>query len=320
MSVPPPIPGPSTDPAPKAPPAAIQTLDEKSGIVGEGVGVGYRAFNRFSHSRASLLAAGTTYYIFFAMFSIVALAYGITAALGAEQIADYVTEALNEAFPGLLEPAGVDAQQLRSVGQASSVVGIVGLLYGGAGAVVAARRALHLIYGAPRDPRNFVVARVRALGWLFVLGPLILLSFVASTVLTAFSNDVLDALNLDWSGPGFLLALLSIALTLGVNFLIVFLLITYLGGIKPQLRARLIGAGIGAIAIEILKFAMALILRLSLDKPQYGALAAPIGILLVLYLQCTTLYGCAAITAGVAEKDVPLADLEPAVPENRDAV
>jgi len=133
--------------------------------------------------------------------------------------------------------------------------------------------------------------------------------------LTAFSNDVLDALNLDWNGPGVLLALLSIALTLGVNFLIVFLLISYLGGIKPNLRARLIGAGIGAIAIELLKFAMALILRLSLDKPQYGALAAPIGILLVLYLQCTTLYGCAAITAGVAEKDVPLEDLQVTVAE-----
>lgn len=309
MSVPPPIPGPSTDPAPKSTPDTIRTLEGREGALGEGIGVGYRAFNRFSHSRASLLAAGTTYYIFFAMFSIVALAYGIAAAIGADSIADYLTEALNEAFPGLLDPAGVDPEQLRSVGQATSIVGIVGLLYGGSGSVVAARRALHLIYGAPKDPRNFVVARVRALGWLLVLGPLILLSFVASTVLTTLSDGTLDSLGIDWRAP-WLLSLMSIALTLAVNFLIVFLIISYLGGIKPQLRARLIGAGIGAVAIELLKWAMALILRFSLDKPQYGALAAPIGILLVLYLQSTALYGSAAVTAGIAEKDVPLEDLE----------
>ncbi len=309
MSVPPPIPGSSTDPEPKVAPDKIKELDEKEGLLGEGIGVGYRAFNRFAHSRASLLAAGTTYYIFFAMFSIVALAYGIAAAIGADSIADYLTEGLNEAFPGLLDPAGVDPEQLRSVGQATSIVGIVGLLYGGAGSVVAARRALHLIYGAPKDPRNFVVARVRALGWLLVLGPLILLSFVASTVVTTFSDETLDALGIDWRAP-VLLALASIVLTLSVNFLIVFLLLSYLGGIKPSLRSRVIGSAVGAVAIEVLKWAMALILRFSLDKPQYGALAAPIGILLVLYLQCTALYGSAALTAGIAEKDVPLEDLE----------
>jgi len=99
MSVPPPIPGPSTDPEPKSAPDTIRNLDEREGLVGEGIGVGYRAFNRFSHSRASLLAAGTTYYIFFAMFSIVALAYGIAAALGADRISDYVTEARQRGFP-----------------------------------------------------------------------------------------------------------------------------------------------------------------------------------------------------------------------------
>ena len=309
MSVPPPIPGPSTDPEPKSAPARVHALDRREGIVGSGVGVGYRAFNRFAHSRASLLAAGTTYYIFFAMFSIIALGYGIAAAIGAEPIADYLTEALNDAFPGLLDPAGVNPEQLRSVGQATSIAGIVGLLYGGAGSVVAARRALHLIYGAPKDPRNFVFARVRALGWLLAIGPLILLSFVASTVVTTLSDETLEALGIDWRAP-VLLSLTSIVLTLSVNFLIVFLLISYLGGIKPSLRSRVIGAAVGAVAIEVLKWAMALILRFSLDKPQYGALAAPIGILLVLYLQCTALYGSAALTAGIAEKDVPLEDLE----------
>ena len=51
---------------------------------------------------------------------------------------------------------------------------------------------------------------------------------------------------------------------------------------------------------------MALLVAFTVDKPQYGAFAAPIGVLFVLYLQSTALYGAAALTAGIAERDVPL--------------
>ena len=73
----------------------------------------------------------------------------------------------------------------------------------------------------------------------------------------------------------------------------------------------MIGAAAVAVAIEIFKSFMALLVGFSVDKPQYGALAAPIGMLLVLYLQTTALYWSAALTGGIAEKDVPLDDLAP---------
>jgi len=43
-----------------------------------------------------------------------------------------------------------------------------------------------------------------------------------------------------------------------------------------------------------------------IDKPQYGALAAPIGIMFVLYLQSSALYGVASLTAALAERDADL--------------
>ena len=58
----------------------------------------------------------------------------------------------------------------------------------------------------------------------------------------------------------------------------------------------------GAVVIEVLKQAMALLVSNVIAKPQYRALAAPIGILFVLYLQAMALYGVASLTAALAEK------------------
>jgi membrane protein len=307
-----PIPGEPIDPPPKQTPEAVERLESREGAVGTGVGVGFRAYNRFAQSKATLLAAGTTYYLFLAMFSIIAFAYGLTTALGADQVAAYVTEAVAEAFPGLLGDDGIDPGQLRAVGQATSIIGAIGLLYGGTGTVVAASGSIHSIYAAPKDPRSFVLARVRALGWLLALAPLILLSYVASTFVANFNDRVLDALGIDWRGPGIVVNVVALALTLGANALVVYLLLGHLGGIRPSRRARLVGAGVGAVALEVLKTGMTLLVAFTVDKPQYGAFAAPIGVLFVLYLQTTALYGAAALTAGVAERDVPLEVLQAA--------
>lgn len=301
-----PVPGVVIDPPAKPAPAKVKDLDSRDDVIGTTVGVGFRAFTRFSDSKATLLAAGTTYYLFLAMFSIIAFAYGLTAALGADRLAQAVTEAVSEAFPGLLGDNGIDADQLRSVGQTTSVIGALGLLYGGTGAVVATVRSVHLIFGAAKDPRNVVLARLRALGWLFVLGLLIMLSFIASTLASILSARVLDAVGIEWSGPHALLTVGSLAITLAINFLVVYLVVGHLGGIRPSRQARVIGSAVGAVVIEILKSLMALLVGLTIDKPQYGALAAPIGILFVLYLQCVALYAAASLTAGIAERDVPL--------------
>ncbi len=56
----------------------------------------------------------------------------------------------------------------------------------------------------------------------------------------------------------------------------------------------------GAVGIEILKYLLSFIIAWSVSKPQYGAFAAPIAMLLVLYLESLMLYTAASITAGMA--------------------
>jgi membrane protein len=297
-----PIPGEPIDPPPRPAPRPVARLESQPGLVGTVVDVGYRTTLRFTLSRATLLAAGTTYYLFLALFSVIAIAYGVAAALGAEQLADYVTEALQSAFPGLLDEGGIDPADLRSTGQATSAIGAVGLLYSATGGVFAATRSLHSIYGAPKNPRNPVLVRVWSLGWFFVLAPLMLLSFVASTFTANLSSRLLRFLGIEWSGPSALLTVSALALTLALNFLVVLLLLGRLGGIRPPRRPLLIGSAVGAVVVEALKLVMALLLGFVVDKPQYGALAAPIGVMFVLYLQCGALFGVASLTAALAER------------------
>ena len=63
------------------------------------------------------------------------------------------------------------------------------------------------------------------------------------------------------------------------------------------------GAVNGIGATEALKLLMAALLGVVVAKPQYGALAAPIGIMFVLFLQSLALYGAASLPAAIAEGD-----------------
>jgi len=211
-----------------------------------------------------------------------------------------MTESLNRAFPGLVGANGISAQQLQEVGQTTSTIGLLILLYSGSSAMVALSNSMHLIYGAPKDPRNFVVARLRLLAWMLLLVPLIGLSFVPSVVISGFAEPVLDLLGLQGDFWAVLLVGLTAAASLAFNALIVWLMLGHFGGIRPNRRPRLIGTGFGAVGIEILKYLLSFIIAWSIGKPQYGAFAAPIAMLLVLYLEVLVLYMSACLVGGIA--------------------
>lgn len=313
-----PIPGRTLDPPPKAAPDALRRLDDADGAAQTAAGVGYRAFHRFSVARATLLAAGTTYYVFLALFSLVALAYGVTALVGADQISDYLTRALGEAFPGLIGDEGIDPDLLRSIGQTAGIIGLVAMLYSGGGAMTAASGSIHLVYGAPPDPRNFVVKRLIQLAWLVAVGPLILASFVAGIATQNFSSRVLDLFGWEGTTNLVIVQVLASLLTLGLSFGVVFLMLGRLGGIRPPTRSLVIGSLFGGFVLQVLRVVMGLVLQVSADKPQYGTLTLPIGILLVLYLNTLTVYASASLTAGIAERDVPIDEIVPTADDTDD--
>ncbi len=308
LASPPPIPGRPIDPPPKGPP---KILEEQTGFAG----IAYRAFSRFTFARATLLAAGTTYYLFLAMFALLAFGYGVAAAFGTDQFTAQLTEALEEALPGLVGADGIDPEQLRATGRASSLVGLLLLLYSGGGAMVAASGSLHHIYGAPPDPRSFLKARALLLGWLVIIGPMILVSFAIPTVVVSVAGSAAGLPGSTAIPPGLWFAG-TLIVVLVIDFAIMYLLLGVLGGIRPERVARGIGAATGAVTVSVLKYFLGGIIAWSIARPQYGAFALPITVLFVLYLLTIALYGSAALTAGIADRGVPLDELTPADIEN----
>jgi membrane protein len=205
---------------------------------------------------------------------------------------------------------------LRSIGQTAGLIGLVAMLYSGGGAMTATSGSIHLVYGAPLDSRNFVVKRIRLLGWLLIIGPLILASLVAGIATQNFSSRVLDLIGWQGTTDLVIVQVLASLLTLGLNFLVVFLALGHLGGIRPPTRSLVIGSLVGALALQLLRVVMGLVLKVSADKPQYGTLTLPIGILLVLYLNTLALFGASALTAGIAERSVPITELVPTAGED----
>jgi uncharacterized BrkB/YihY/UPF0761 family membrane protein len=292
-----PIPGRRIDPDVKPKPAAIASLEEKS----PWATALWNAFRRFKGARIPLIAGGTAYYAFLALFSLLALGYGIAALIGSDWMADVLTKALEEALPGLVGEQGIKPADLASIGRSASILGLAVLVYSGSAVMVAMSHSLHQLYGAPPDPRNYAHKRVRLLGWLLIVGPLIVLSYTMSTAVVGYGDQILDDLGINASGSRFTLTFLALLITAALDAGIGALLLSRFGGVMPPWAPLVIGSIFLAVAMGILKAVMGTIIAWSVDKPQYGSFTAPISILVIFWLQANALYFAAAITAALAE-------------------
>lgn len=305
-AAPPPILGTPVDPPPKAVPAFAEKLDRSTAG-----GAGYRAMRRYSFANVGLLAAGTAYYLFLSLFALLAFAYGVIALVGADSLATTLTDALGEALPGLVGDDGIDPDQLRSTGRTAGILGLLLLLYSGLGAVGGASKSLHLVFGAPPDPRNVVKAKARQALILLAVAPLMVVSFASLSVTSDLLNPVLEAAGIDGGPVRALLAGAGYLVGFAVDVLILWVLLGHLGGIRPHRRPRLLASLFGAVAVGVIKQFLDAIISWALDKPQYGAFAAPLAVLFVLSLLAQVLYGSAALAAGISDLEVPLDALEP---------
>ena len=304
-AAPPPILGDPIDPPAKSVPPVAERLDRWA--IG---GIAYRAARRYSYANVGLLAAGTAYYLFLAMLSLLAFTYGVIAIVGADELATRLTDAISDALPTLVGSQGIDPDQLRATGQTVGVVGLTVLLWSSLGAVTGAAKSMHLIYGAPPDPRNLIRGRTRHLLVLLGVTPLLLVSFSSAALASTLVGPLLDAAGLHSGWIRGVLASGGLVLGYAVDVLVLWILLGNLGGIRPGRNPRLLAALAGAVCALVVKQLLTVIVAWSLAKPQYGAFAAPLAVLLVLSLMSTVLYGAAALAGAISDQDVPLEQLQ----------
>ena len=239
--------------------------------VGLPLAVIYKAFD----DRAPYLAALVTYYAFVSLFPLLLLfvsVMGFILQAHPHLRQDVVNSAVGN-IPGI---GALLRQNITGFKGSTSgiVVGVIGILYGGLGAMQASQFAFNHIYGVPRNEQpNPLRSRKRSLGLLAILGTAIIVSS-GINILLSTSNELSGRLDV---GVKVLAYILSWALSVGL-FTAAFELLT-----AADLRVRHVLRG-GLITGTAWDLLQALPSRFVLSDAQHGsALYGVFGVVLATF-------------------------------------
>jgi membrane protein len=217
------------------------------------------AGGHYNRVQGDLLASGVTYYVFLALFPVLLLVASIAGFVlkGNALLEQQLISGIEEAVPG---PTGQDlAEQARSAIDSATtfgLIGLVGFLFVGLGAMDKLRVGMDIVWRGRPDPPDFLGDRLKDLGALLALAAAGATSIALTTGATAASSWLLDLLDLDEVPGVFLLTgAVAIALALAGDVLVFLWLLKGVPRNPFGFRQLLPGALFGAVGFEVLKLA-----------------------------------------------------------------
>jgi membrane protein len=294
----------------------------------------WRAWQRYSAARGDLLAAGIAYFSFFSLFPAVALAAVVFGFVlqGRPDLLAGIGDALNAALPGFVRtdanPGGMVALAAPETTTLSwaGAAALVTLVFGGLGWIGSLGEGLRAMFGVRAAAGNLVVAKVRDLAVLALLGLALLVSATLTSVVgaaAAWGAEHIGLANHPW-----LVTIGGVLVSLIVDMAIMVVLLRVLTGLKlpwPVVRA---GALLGGGAMTVLKLVGAQVVARATSNPVFGSLVVVVGLLFWLDLIAKVVLLAGAWAAGdlddsgmpasSAADGVPASTPAPAHPDSRD--
>lgn len=258
-----------------------------------------RSYERYADRRGDQLAASVTYFAFLSFFPLLALAFsvlGYVAAFDLDARAS-MEEAIDSLLPGIA--AQLPLEEVANARTGAGIIGLLGLLYTGLGAIAALREALHVVWmKSVSDGPNFILAKLLDVVIVVVLGLCLLGSVALTSVAQAATGWLLAWVELD----GSLVAvgatrLLGLVIAVGVDLVIFIVLFSRLSGSRRPWRLMWRGALLAAVGFEILKSVGALLVGSTLSNPVYASFAVVVGLLVWINIVMRFLLFSAAWTA-----------------------
>jgi membrane protein len=153
----------------------------------------WRVVRGMGEDDATHLAAGVAYY---AMFSVIPLILGLLAIMGLalnspplqQRFLDFVTSNM----PGSSGFVSSNVEQVVRWRGTLSVVAIISLLWSGRAVFAAMNRAINRAWGIRKD-RPFYIALPQQMAMTIILGGLLLLSTISSSVIQVLNNQIFGA-------------------------------------------------------------------------------------------------------------------------------
>ncbi len=243
-----------------------------------------RAIDRNSAVLGTQEAAAVTYFGFLAFFPLLALGFSLLGYVSVVYpgVQEAVTEALQDAVPNLIGP-GPDQIEIADVigtRMTAGIFGLIGVVIAGLGWLNALRNALRRTFGTDDIDLGFVKKKVLDLGVLMLLGVSLLASVMVTSMATAATRLVLDAVGLEKTlvATGLLKAL-SVTLALIADTVLFAILLSRLSGAGCPWRQVRSGALVAAIGFEVLKLVGTLLIGRTTANPVYATFGVVVGLL-----------------------------------------
>jgi len=254
------------------------------------------SFNDWQKNNALRLSAALAYYSIFSIAPLLVLSVGLAGwFFGADavrgelygQLREFVGPQASSAIQSMVQSTSHPAKSMLA-----TVTGTVVLLFGAAGVFGQLKDALNTIWEVKIAPGlnwwAIVRERLLSFGMVLVIGFLLLVSFVLTTVLSAFNKMIAGFLQMPdwlWAGAG-----------LAVSFLIVTVLFALIFKVLPDVTNRWkhvwVGAAATALLFEMGKFGLAYYLGRESTASSFGAAGSVVLLLLwVYYASCILLFG-----------------------------
>ncbi|MEW9526964.1 YihY/virulence factor BrkB family protein [Microbispora sp. NPDC049125] len=254
-----------------------------------------RTVQRYQVQTGDRLAGAITYFAFLSFFPLLALGFAVSGYV--EALRAILTEAIAGQLPGLAQSLDINhlAEEVRA---RAGIIGFLGVLYAGLGAMDALRGALRTIWMTCEPPLNYFLGKLRDLVAVVLVGVVMLVSVVVSGFATGATGTVAGWLGLGHSPlAGRSVWLAGLGVSLVADLLLFLVILGWLAKPSQPFRTVLKGAVFGAVGFGVLKQLAALVLAGTLHNPVYGTFTVVAGLLVWINLSARVVLYAAAWTA-----------------------
>ncbi|MFO8102254.1 MAG: YihY/virulence factor BrkB family protein [Dehalococcoidia bacterium] len=274
--------------------------------------------NEYLTDNCPHLSASIAFYTFFSLFPLTLAAISILGFMTNDpDVQNEVVEAVTDFVPVESDFIAKTINGVSNTWEATGIVAIIGLLWGGSSVFHAIRKSLNAAWGIKR-PRAFVVDRFVEFCMMVGLGILLLASFGATAVLSVFKKYSINATDVAFFKGDLFWNAMLILVTIAIAFVTFMLLYKFIPNTRVRWRDVWGGALLAAVGFEGAKQVFVWYATThSSYNVIYGTVSNVIAVMVWLYISAVVMLFCGKLTAVYSRSRMPE---EPAGEETSDTV
>ncbi len=258
------------------------------------------------------LAASISYYTLFSFIPLTLAAIALLGWLTSDtNVESKVIETIGEFLPVAGESITTTIRGISRAWEATGVIAVIGLLWGGSAIFNAVRKAINAAWGI-REPRPFFVERFLELCMMVGLAVLLLLSLGLTATLSVIQKYSIEIMGYTIVNQEFVWNAMFTVITVGLAFATFLLLYKFIPNTRVRWRDVAGGALLAAIGFEVSKQVFIwYATSYAHYNLVYGPVSTLISLMVWLYVSAFIMLFCAKITSvysrsrGIEPRELP---------------